>query len=97
LEVLILVFILLLVVGVILVAAPGWREKSNRLHCANNLREIGEAVYLFHGDKAHPYLPASRVGERHATWAVLILPYLPAPKGTTAPTFTGDLRKPYYE
>jgi hypothetical protein len=97
LEVLVILFILLVVVGILVVAIPGWREKANRLQCANNLKEIGEAIYHFQGDVKHPFLPASRIGERHATWAVLILPFLPRAKGAPEPAFNWDLRKPYYD
>jgi hypothetical protein len=97
LEVLVILFILVLLIGIILASIQGWREKSNRLQCANNLKQMGEAIYHFQGDKAHPYLPASRIGERHATWAVLILPYLPRAKGTPELSFKWDLPRPYYD
>src|SRR5207253_966320 len=53
----------------------------------------GEAVHLFHADKKS--LPASRIADHYATWAVQVSPYLD--RGKEDPLKAWDLRKPYYE
>ena len=42
--------------------------------CANNLKQMGDAIYNYHGVTTK--LPPSRVGPQHATWFVVILPYM---------------------
>src|SRR5262245_47069308 len=91
--VLVILVILAVVAGIIVSAIPAWREKANRLQCANNLKQIGEAVYLFQDDRDHPCLPPSRIAEKYATWAAILLPYLP--KGKDPPPW--DLHKSYYD
>ena len=71
---------LLCLAGVPAVWIVGLREKANRASCQNNLRVIGLAVNLYHGDKG-PFPPGTIAngalppGER-LSWYVSILPYL---------------------
>jgi prepilin-type processing-associated H-X9-DG protein len=93
LELVIVLGILLVVVGLFLVVVPRMRERANRLHCQNNLRIVGEAVYLYRDQANPPALPPSRIADRYATWAVLIAPYLE--RGKRDPTLEWDDSLPY--
>jgi prepilin-type N-terminal cleavage/methylation domain-containing protein len=73
-ELLIVIAIIGVLVGLLLPAVQKVREAANRLTCANNLRQIGIAIHHYHVD--HNQLPPSRLSDFHATWAVLLMPYL---------------------
>jgi hypothetical protein len=90
-EVLVLVVILLLVIGVILATIPRARESASRAQCAENLKQMGTGVRLFHDAKN--FLPASRIADGYATWAVQLAPYLKL--GKTDALARWDVRKPY--
>src|SRR5262249_30378905 len=77
--------------GLVRVTTLRARESSDRVQCAKPWKGLGEAV-LEH-DKLKRYLPASRIDARHATWAVLLAPYL-SKKGPN-PLRDWDLQKPY--
>jgi Protein of unknown function (DUF1559) len=91
-EVVVVTIILLVVVGIFLTATPWMREQANRNQCAFNLRQMGIAVRKFRDGKH--YLPAARIADRYATWAVQIAPYLSV--GGPDPLHTWDPRKSYY-
>jgi hypothetical protein len=78
------------------------RGEADRAVCANNLRIIGQGIYDYRGSvptkdlnlgKVNPPLPAARIADGYATWAVLLAPYV---AGNT-PLKDWDLRKPYAE
>jgi prepilin-type processing-associated H-X9-DG protein len=92
-EFLIIVALTAVLIGLFVTAIQRMRESANRLHCADNLRRMGEAVRHFHEQQFPKALPPSRLGERHATWAVLIAPYL---SRRDNPLQGWDLRLPYY-
>jgi prepilin-type N-terminal cleavage/methylation domain-containing protein len=73
-ELLVVLAIIGVLVGLLLPAVQKVRETANRVTCANNLRQIGIALHQYHFD--HNQLPPSRVDDFHATWAVLLMPYL---------------------
>jgi hypothetical protein len=73
-QVIVISLVVLTVVGLVLTAIPGMSEYSNRLRCTNNLKEQGVACQLFRD--ARGYLPASRLADGYATWAVQIAPYM---------------------
>src|SRR5207244_3979443 len=62
-----------------------------RIRCANNMKQIGLAIHNYHD--ANNALPASRLGPQHATWFVLILPYVEQ----DALYRQWDLSKTYYQ
>jgi hypothetical protein len=91
-EVTVLVVMLIIVVGLLLTAIPHMREGAQRAQCANNLREMGMACRTFRD--ARGFLPAARIAEGYATWAVQIAPYLNV--GKENKLLQWDMSKTYY-
>lgn len=50
------------------------RGAVNRISCANSLKQVGLSMWLYHS--TFDTLPATRVSDQGASWAVLILPNL---------------------
>jgi len=73
-ELVVVIAIIGVLVGLLIPAVQKVREASARSQCQNNLKQIGLALHMYHGDNNR--LPPSRLSDLHATWAVLILPYL---------------------
>jgi prepilin-type processing-associated H-X9-DG protein len=76
-EIGLLVVFALLGLGLVLVGINQGREQARRLRCAQNLESIGAAMIRFDDGKTRTFLPAARIADRYATWAVQIAPYLP--------------------
>src|SRR5438309_11027361 len=106
LETLVILVFVLIGVGVLIGYLQHTREASHRAQCMNNLKLIGEAIYYYDGTRehlqaakllgrargpAHGTLPAARIADGYATWAVLIAPYV----GSDNPLKPWDLRKRY--
>ena len=73
-ELLVVIAIIGILIALLLPAVQSAREAARRMQCANNLKQMGLAVHSFH--TARNILPPSRICDHHATWLVLILPYL---------------------
>jgi prepilin-type N-terminal cleavage/methylation domain-containing protein len=73
-ELLVVVAIIAVLIGLLLPAIQKVREAASRASCANNLKQIGIAVHNYHD--GHGQLPPLRVSNNHATWLVLIMPFM---------------------
>ncbi len=92
-ELLLLLFVGLFLLGLGLMGLLRARAAAQRLGCANNLKQLGQATFLFQDAKG--FLPPSRVAPGYATWAVLLAPYLE--KSDANPLRAWDVNRPYYE
>src|SRR4026209_2919882 len=73
-ELVVVIAIIAILIGLLLPAVQKVRESASRTKCADNLKQIGLAIHNYHD--ANGAMPASRLGPQHATWCVLILPYV---------------------
>src|SRR5438105_1203678 len=82
-EVVVVLIVLLTLLGLMLTYILRQRESALRVHCMNNLRRIGTALHSFHdvsggAQPALAFLPAARIADGYATWAVQIAPHMDA-------------------
>ena len=90
-ELLVVIAIIGVLVALLLPAVQAARDAARRAQCINHLKQIGVAVHNYHGtNKAVP--PAFLSGSGHATWLVLILPYIEE----GALYELGDISRQYY-
>ena len=90
-ELLVVIAIIGMLVALLVPAVQSAREAARRAQCTNNLKQTGLAIHNFHS--AREMLPACRIVEHHATWALVILPYFE--EGASFDQW--DLRRCYYD
>jgi prepilin-type N-terminal cleavage/methylation domain-containing protein len=90
-ELLVVIAIIALLVGMLVPAVQKVRDAANRIHCANNLKQIALSMHHYHD--VNDQLPAGRLTSQGPTWAVLILPYLEQQNLHSQ----WDLTKTYYQ
>src|SRR3954454_13870068 len=73
-ELLVVIAIIGVLAALLLPAIQAAREAARRMHCSNNLKQIGLGVQNY--ASARKYLPPMRIADHQQTWLVLILPYI---------------------
>jgi prepilin-type N-terminal cleavage/methylation domain-containing protein/prepilin-type processing-associated H-X9-DG protein len=74
-ELLVVIAIIGVLVALLLPAIQAAREASRRSSCSNHLKQIGLAIQNYESSRSK-VPPAYLSGIGHATWLVLIMPYL---------------------
>jgi len=73
-ESLMVVAIIVILIALLLPAALGAREAARRVHCTNNLKQIGLAMHDYHDQ--HGTFPPGVKGCCWGTWLLFVLPYI---------------------
>jgi prepilin-type N-terminal cleavage/methylation domain-containing protein len=90
-ELLVAIAIIAILVGLLLPAVQKVREAAARVRCQSNLKQIGLAIHNYH-DANNALPPSSLTSNGHATWMVLVMPYLEQ----QAAFARWDIRRTYY-
>jgi prepilin-type N-terminal cleavage/methylation domain-containing protein len=90
-ELLVVIAIIGILIALLLPAVQAAREAARRTQCSNHLKQIGLGIHNSE-NTTKAILPAALTFRGHATWLVLLLPYLE--EGLAADQF--DERKTFY-
>jgi hypothetical protein len=98
-DIVVVVFLFLTTLGFLLTYILRQRENAMRVQCMDNLRRIGGAARTFHDTSgvalagpAAAFLPAARIADGYATWAVQLAPHL----ASSSPLDAWDLQRSYF-
>ncbi len=91
LDLIVVLGIVFTLAGLLFTLLPRAHQSSDRVRCAFNLKQIGDAVQSFQARKN--FLPAARIGDGYATWAVQVAPDLRSTHPD--PLKAWDIQKPY--
>lgn len=99
-EIIVVVVMLLFLLGIALLSLPQFRGRAEESQCSDNLRQIGAAIHGQPRTQPPPFtgkpdtpLPAARIADGYATWAVQLIPLLDKNSALNK----WDLRRSYYE
>ena len=82
-ELLVVIAIIAMLVSLLLPAVQSARESARRVHCQNNLKQLGLAMHLFHD--SHGHFPAGHTGDNgpstakndyEHSWMTFLLPFV---------------------
>jgi prepilin-type N-terminal cleavage/methylation domain-containing protein len=89
-ELLVAIAIVSILVALLLPAVQSVRESASTTACRNNLRQIACGTLAHHD--ARRWLPASKIHDHYASWAVQLLPFV----GQESLYSRWDMALPYY-